>query len=398
MIGKEDYFKARDIYLTNKNDLSKFHRAVIEANLDYSFNKPKSSNEKVGIVMKYYNDFNQLADSIQTLLYYIKMDNYVRLYQYSDAENVAEEIEKNYAGFIAKDSAKAVSLKDKLSMFHVLSNTPKQEITIKNNDSIQLIKDAVGLKNLKITQGINSDYFVFDTGAGFSTVPETTAKKYKMHILESLMNVGTATGKSIKAHIAVCDELNIENIEVKNAIFLVVADSALAFPQINYRIQGIIGFPIIEALKEIQIMNDDKLIIPKRQTTWNAPSNLALSNLSLRISINDSAYIFDTGASSTWLSKKYYDANKTTIDAHYKQETFMQGGAGNIDTSKGYLIDFVTTINNKKITVPNVNVLIRETTSDDDDNNTYGRIGQDFIHQFNKTTINFDKMFIKFDN
>lgn len=392
-IEKENYFKAKDIYLLNKNDLSKFHQAFIEANLDYGFNQAKLSNCKIEI-LKRNSDFKRLADSVQIRLYNMQMDNYVRLYQYSDAENVAQKIKNDYPVFWAKDSIKALALNDKLSMFHALRDTPKQEVIIKSDDSIQLIKDVVGLKDLKVTHADDSEHFVFDTGAGFSLVSETTAKKFKMHILDGLVSFGTAAGKSVKVHIAACDDLNIKNIKVKNAVFFVVDDSAYSFPQLNYQIHGIIGFPVIEALKEIQITKDDKLIIPKNETVWNNESNAALSNNKLYISINDTAYGFDTGASSTWLNKRYYDANKKTIEAYYQKGAFLQGNIGGIDTVREYLITFCTTINGKKVVVPNVNILTKDTSLEED---VYGRIGQDFIHQFDKMTINFDKMFIKFE-
>ncbi|RTZ46153.1 hypothetical protein EJ377_17055 [Chryseobacterium arthrosphaerae] len=44
------------------------------------------------------------------------------------------------------------------------------------------------------------------------------------------------------------------------------ADQALSFPQISYQINGILGFPVIEALKEVQLTQDDYFIVPEKET------------------------------------------------------------------------------------------------------------------------------------
>ncbi len=60
--------------------------------------------------------------------------------------------------------------------------------------------------------------------------------------------------------------------------FLVFPDEALAFPEIGYQIHGIIGFPVIEGMKEIEITRDDRFIVPDKRSTFSE-RNLAIDFL-----------------------------------------------------------------------------------------------------------------------
>ena len=45
----------------------------------------------------------------------------------------------------------------------------------------------------------------------------------------------------------------------KNVVFLVLDDEDISFPQIEYYINGIIGFPVIEAMDEVRISKNNTI-------------------------------------------------------------------------------------------------------------------------------------------
>jgi hypothetical protein len=69
------------------------------------------------------------------------------------------------------------------------------------------------------------------------------------------------------------------------------------------------------------------------------------------------------------------------------------GAGGNVEMD-GFLINLDLKIFDKKITLKEVQLLKTKVKKDEI---VYGNIGQDLIKQFNKMTLNFDQMFIKFD-
>jgi predicted aspartyl protease len=85
------------------------------------------------------------------------------------------------------------------------------------------------LQNLTLTLDTLAIDFIFDTGANFSTVTETTAKRLNMRIMDTAtIEVGSITSHKVRSKIGVCPEFNLGNIKVENAVFLVFPDEALA--------------------------------------------------------------------------------------------------------------------------------------------------------------------------
>jgi len=70
------------------------------------------------------------------------------------------------------------------------------------------------------------------------------------------------------------------------------------------------------------------------------------------------------------------------------------GGASGGKEFDGFVVSETFNILGKEVTLENIQLLkekVNETET------VYGNIGQDLIRQFNKMTINFSHMFIKFD-
>lgn len=235
--------------------------------------------------------------------------------------------------------------------------------------------------------------FIFDTGANISTISASAAQRLKLEIIPADIDVDAITGKSVKASLAVCKKMVLGNIVVENAVFLVFGDDALSFPQINYQINGILGFPVIEALKEVQLTQDDYFIVPDKETAINSSSNMAIDGLSPLIFIDGKHFSFDTGADHTILYAPFYLENKKNIDAKYQLTKIGMGGAGGKIEHDGFKIDHTFHILGKPIVLKDISVLKTKINKE----TVYGNIGQDVIKQFKKMTLNFDHMFIKFD-
>ncbi len=95
----------------------------------------------------------------------------------------------------------------------------------------------------------------------------------------------------------------------------------------------------------------------------------------------------------TWKRSKAGN-NQKEIDEFYKPEKVSFSGAAGNKEFDGYSITLDITILDKKITLKDIKVLTEEIK---DSKTIYGNIGQDLIKQFNKMTMNFERMFIKFD-
>src|SRR5690606_41830812 len=205
----------------------------------------------------------------------------------------------------------------------------------------------------------------------------------------------TITGKMVKANLAICENLKIQNLRFENVVFIVFEDEDLAFPQIDYQIIGILGFPLLESLKEIQITQDDYFIVPKEQSTYDHPSNLALENLQPIIQLNGKHFTLDTGATQSMLYRNYFEENRDKIVSTYPQTKVRFGGVGGSRELAAYDIPWEVELPGHKIQLDRIPVLIED--NQEKPSPYYGNIGQDFFGKFYKMTLNFSKMFVRFD-
>lgn len=314
------------------------------------------------------------------------------MYNYREAKNSLEFILKNYSTFLTDNQV--AEFENSLKIWSALENEPAQKVFIRETNRIKMLKDKAGLDNLEVFNKNDTVNFVFDTGANLSTVPASTALNMGMKIISADLQVGTITGAKVPAQLAVCPVLKLGDIEIQNAVFLVLDDNALAFPHADYRIYGVLGFPVLEALREIQITQDGWFIVPEKETSINYPSNLAMKGLTPLIYIDDRHYTFDTGADNTLLYHSYYTERKNEIEKNYPPARVKFGGASGGKEFDGFVVSETFNILGKEVTLENIQLLkekVNETET------VYGNIGQDLIRQFNKMTINFSHMFIKFD-
>lgn len=336
-----------------------------------------------------------LSEKTKHDLYKIKLQNHVRLFEYGQAAEVTIELVKNYGDYL--DSTEIIDLKNEWNIWNGLRHQQPQLLIKKKYSKIQLIEGS------KIPTFFNNSdssvNMIFDTGANISVIIESLAKSLKMKYLDSSLKVKGILGNDISAKVALASSMNFGNIELVNVVLLVFPDSALYFPEADFQIYGITGYPVISALGEIQRTRSNELIIPE-EASKGSYSNLAMDYLTPLVEgVNEEdtlIFTFDTGASKTWLYENYYKRNETSIKLKPKKTEIVLGGVGSVNTYQVFLIDFSLTIGTANLKLDST-ILFSENINPE--HNKYsGNLGQDVVKSFDKMTLNFVDMFIQFSN
>jgi len=390
LLKNKQFFAARDLLKANKKSLSAFHQLKLGAEIDNVFNQLDASNSKIDALFLGFGD--QLNDSVLYHLSDIRQSNYARLFNYQKALETANEIIGKYSHLMTENELD--DYKNTRIIWQALAGQPKQEVIIKEKVAIRMTRDKARLANLPVSNGVDSLGFIFDTGANISTITESTAARLGMTLMDSVIDVTSITGQKIKSKIAICKDLYIRSIHVKNAVFLVFPDAALYIPQIDYQINGILGFPVIAAMGEVQISRKDEFVVP---LLHSIPTrfNLAFDFLTPVIEIGGDSYSFDTGATTTMLYQPYFQKHQKTIEGNYKEKSLSFGGAGGSITKNGYEIHFDVPIGDQVIHLDDIMVFSEQIKESGD--HYYGNIGQDLIGKFETMILNFKAMFIQFE-
>jgi len=394
LLDRASYFEARKLISVNKEHIDTLDKLRFNANIYSVFNRPKISNENISILFKDYE--NEMSKTTKKDLLLIELSNSVKLYEYGKVNEISNLLITDYKDVISENEL--FGIKNNNIIWEAVKNVPKQEIEFKDDSKLKITRNSIGLKTIELKSENKSHPFIFDTGANISTVTQTQAEALNLKIIDVKVSVSTITGKRVDSKVGIASELSIGNMVFKNVIFLVFPDEALYIPQVNFQLNGILGFPVIEAMKEIHFMKNDELYIPvSRNNNYN--SNLAIAYLTpiinLRDSVGEMHFSFDTGASTTSLYISYYEKYKSKIDSSYSKTKISFAGAGGGTEVEGYNIDFSPIINGENTHLPYVALYTDKGKANN--LNYYGNIGQDLISKFDKMILNFDKMYIHFE-
>jgi hypothetical protein len=376
-------------------------------------------NKSESAELKFYrgavaNKFNQLQKSISLLESYVKnassgdahlrdahellADSYLKLYQYRRASEHYKILLDKFKGDL--DAEKLKDIENSYKLWSALGDVPQQTVSFAAETRLRATRDKARLMNVPVEINNQTINFVFDTGANLSTVTQTTAQKLGLKIIEADISVGSSTDKKVNSKLGVAPLMKIGQVTLRNVVFLVFEDKALSFPQINYQINGIVGFPVIEAFREVTLTKSDDVLIPAKPGVIRLEQNMFLDELNpvLQAVYNNRkmSFTFDTGAQTTSFYPAFYKSEEAEIKKTAKQKNVKMGGAGGSKDVLAYVLENpVLMVLGKPATLKNIEVLTDPIN--DDSRYFHGNLGQDLIRQFEKMTLNFDSMSIVFE-
>ncbi|MFV0366359.1 MAG: retropepsin-like aspartic protease [Mangrovibacterium sp.] len=386
-LEQKQYFDLRRIYNSNELRLPSSYALFFGAHLDAAFNAPKESNAKITDLLQFPSGTIEPRDMLGLLS--IKQQNHIHLFEYKQAWQTSKFITSTYSNMMNQTDYDNYTNTEKLWL--ALLNTPKQTLEQNADVSLKLTKDKANLYRINTSFETENESFVFDTGANFSVMQRSVAEKLGLEIIDTNFLTSAATGKLVQSDVAVVPELKIGEMTIHHAVFIIFDDEQLQFPEADYQIEGIIGFPIIRAMKEIHISQQHTLFVPKNKTALPT-KNLALDGLFPIVEINCNdvplAFHFDTGANITMLYPLYYKKFQKEINKKYTAQQLETASAGGSSKSTGFILKKTTFgVNNKSTKIKDVYLIIdgHNTTRD-----VYGNLGQDFFENFKGYVLNFE--------
>ena len=393
LLEQKNYFQLQDELFKNLDELSEDRILYYNAFINKAFGQRKKSNQEIETLLNKHKQ--TLNDSLTVKLLDVQASNYIFLYEYKKATKIFDEILTTYKKVL--DSADLENYKNTKNLFGTFSDVNPQKMHKGKDVTLKSYRNKFNHLMIPVkVDSINED-FIFDTGANLSTISETQAKKMKLKLFEQTVDIGSSTQKEVQSKLALADSLYVGDILFENVLFIVMPDSQLTFPQINYAIKGIIGFPVINQLGEVHINKDGKIFIPG-VASKKREKNMFFEGLNPVVRLfskNDTLlFTFDTGAKNSELSFKYYNEHKADVEKKGIAQTNERGGVGGKVKVKEYMLsNFQIQIGQSKTSLDKIPVTLEEYGF-----NKYfdGNLGQDVFLKFNTLIINFENMNIDF--
>jgi len=394
LLNNKEYTRLNKLISANSLVVTPQEKLVIQAVLANVFGQPEASNK---LILSLSDTYSSLPDSLKFLIIRTEYDNNIKLCRYAEAYISGSKLLKQFPGHFTKEEMQEES--EALIIWDVLQKQAPQQLSKEKDTRIYMKRDIAGLWNIPVQTDSTITNFVFDTGAGISVLTESLAKKMNINYPSKKTTEvkGGITGIPTTARIGIAEKLVMGNIIAHNVVFLVFPDSSLSFGGGVYKINGIIGFPVIKELEEITIAHDT-LIVPKQVSGAVESYNLAIDQLLpiiyLQYGADELPFTFDTGADGSLFSEVFYSRYESFIKSSGKAGIAGVGGTSGSKKLNIYTMPIELKSFDKRISLPNAQ--ISTDTLSNSQGKFYGNLGQDIIKQFSGMTINFKNSYIVF--
>ena len=309
--------------------------------------------------------------------------------RYADAARAYAELSESFAkqldDFPAEDAA----------LVRILSGTPPQTISWHGPVKLKTAKNPIASRDADlVVNGVRGPWLL-DTGANQSVVSRTFAKRLGVTPLPGVASVGSGlTGRQSSLQVAVLPTMQIGGATLTNVVLLVLEDENLGFgsgPD-RYQINAFLGYPVLKALGAVTFRADE--FIAGETAEPNEGRRMYMRGLTPAIECEVEGrpllFTFDTGASSTTLSVRYYDLFRAQAGS-WKTRPIESAGAGGSVTRDFYIQPrLVMKMSTSTATLRDVTITPTRMNAGLDV--LFGNLGQDFVDSFDSVSLNFSTM------
>lgn len=274
------------------------------------------------------NAFNQSAESENALIAFLDAagdrvsasvrsdvllalaDDYARQFNYARAAEFRERALPLLDKSISRSELAA--FKSTIALWTAMSSAPPQTVDIPADAEIALTEGG----EIPVTINGREIPLLPDTGSALSMIDSADAERLGLDVLDITVEVGTATGKIVKAKPCLVPELRFGGVIVRNALFLVVPEEMLYFHEPGSQRQGLMAFPILAGLREFTFTRQGRFIVTAHPSL-EGPPNVFLSSTQTVIEAYYEGrrllFFFDTGGFSTELFPSFFKAFEPEI-------------------------------------------------------------------------------------
>ncbi len=312
-----------------------------------------------------------------------------RLGRYRDTAEAWREILDRFGPVLNREER--ANCENQVGLWSALADVPPQEVDVAKDTTIRMTK-----RHFPVRVRGRTFFVGYDTGSNLSVLYKSIADELGVATQGPPIKVQTGTGQPIDGQVGVVPEMRLGSILIKNAVFLILPDALFPSAAAGFGAdrRGLLGTPVLEALKEITETRDGDLIVPASSRP-RPEQNMCFSGFmpivevrfrSARLSLS-----LDTGSTTTYLYPPFLRRYFGEIKSRSSVRKSMLGGIGSSRTVAIHVLDeFSFRAGGKDLSLRKVPVHAQVTHADT--RFFHGTLGLDILDQCARMTLNFESM------
>lgn len=258
--------------------------------------------------------------------------------------------------------------------------------------------NPLGTRSVDLTVNGRKLPWMIDTGANYSVLSESAARRMKLTLRDASYEVVGSTDHSVTTRFAVVPRLPIGGIVLHNVVAAVVPDAALYMrsPRYNYQIEAALGYPALAQLGRFRMDAHGTLTIDRAGPLLRSGARLYMDQLTplveVEISGDKQLFKIDTGATRTTLYASYAARFSKSAGTWRRTRTTATGLGGRIASEAAIEPRLQVVADGRSITERDVSVALKGNRNDP----FLGNIGQPLLMANGSYTFDFRTMRILF--
>lgn len=322
-------------------------------------------------------------------------DDYLKSFRYRDASRAYEQLVAKYLDEL--EPSERQDVQDDAATVKLLNRVPTQRIRWRGAVNVATHKSALGTFDTKLTiNGVTAPW-ILDTGANFSVVSNSFAKRLGITALPGTAQTKGSSGAENAVHVGLLPTIDIGGATLSNVVVLIFPDENLKIQtgeKESYQISGILGYPVFESLGEVTFTRKGEFLAGSSAISGGPFSHMFMYKLAplLECGVHgkERLFAFDTGASGSTFFVPYYREFTQDFEGMKLARKRTSGAGGEKELSAYVLRTTILAVASRDIVLHDVPVFPKALGNGRD--RTYGNLGRDLVAGFESFTLDFGQL------
>jgi hypothetical protein len=186
-------------------------------------------------------------------------EDYLRLGDYAKAARAYQTLDQRLSTELSADERDEIELP--LKLLPLAAQNPPT--TVDPCDPFRLIvsRNPLGLWDIGVFLDARPHTWMLDPTAPFNLISRSLAREVGLKVSEEAATVRSLTGRPIPVHMAIVPRFTIGGrLTLRNMTVFVFEDEDYKYARSGYQVQGVLGFPALQAIGSLTILNGDSAV------------------------------------------------------------------------------------------------------------------------------------------
>lgn len=396
LLADHQYFQLADELDQLPPDEAQLYRGIL-ANRN---NDPKKSIE---LLEPLIDKVAASGDAVhEKLLRKALAEDYLRENDLGRAAKAYQALEERAGAKLSDDEKDEIEMP--LKMLPLAASNPPMTVEPCDPFVMQVSKDPLGLTDIPVFVDAQPHSWMLDPTSPFNLIARSLAREVGLKVSEEAVTIHSLTGKPMQVHVTIIPRFTIGGrLTLRNMTAFVFDDADYFFAKSHYQVQGVLGYPALQALGSVTITADGTIEVhpgkePERKAgdlTGPAGAHFFLDGDRIIVALgsvgNERMFQVDAAGQQSYFSSRYYNEHASDF-AGLKLELFTVPGSQSLPPQPAYVAETMPlNVGGTKVNAHFIQVLTQPAglAAIDD---VYGVLGVDVLDQFRRYTFDYRTM------